>query len=44
MKKQVAGQQAEPIEISIHEYVKYMDIEEYEDMGRIQRNHIDLFI
>ena len=34
-KKQVAGQPTEPIEISIHEYVKYMDMGEQEDMGKI---------
>ena len=34
-KKQVAGQQAEPIEISIHEYVEYMDMGEYGNMGKI---------
>ena len=43
-KTQVAGQQEELIEISIHEYEKYMDMGEYGNMGKIQRNHIDLFI
>lgn len=36
-KTQVAGQPAEPIEISIHEYEKYMDMEEYGNMGKICR-------
>ena len=34
-KIQVAGQQAEPIKISMHEYVKYMDMGEYGNMGKI---------
>lgn len=34
-KIQVAGQQAEPIEIRIQEHVKYMDMGEYGNMGKI---------